>query len=215
MSVPSLRTSPKTCRASVLFLREPYIVGCCGYRFCRTCIQPIQKLTRKCPLCNSGFSCLPDRQLERILREKLVYCSNKSNGCFSEIVLGSLEDHLKTCPHQNVPCPYCKVLFKRSSNLSVVHYNECPMYPVPCPNGCGAKPFRKNLLKHIDYSCPNRVQECFFKYAGCNVQLTNKEMLCHVKEYESKHWHVTAAMIKELRDKNTALRRVAATGEHL
>ena len=89
-------------------LRDPYMVGCCGYRFCRTCIAPIQKKAQKCPLCKSSFTSLPDRQLERILNKKMVHCSNKAyNGCECEIPLGSLEEHLKDMsnPVQLLPEP--------------------------------------------------------------------------------------------------------------
>ena len=106
------------CSVCLHILREPYMVGCCGYRFCRACIQPIQQSTSVCPLCKLSFSSLPDKQLERILNDKLVYCSFKEDGCEWKDKLRALEEHLKTCGFKAVPCSYCSSLFQRLAIIS-------------------------------------------------------------------------------------------------
>ena len=46
---------------------------------------------------------MPDKQLERLLNEKLVYCSNKRHGCTWSGELGKLEhNHLL---NENPPAP--------------------------------------------------------------------------------------------------------------
>ena len=67
------------CSICLSILREPYIVQCCGNRFCRVCLVRLQagaatpKVT-PCPLCKQKIAAaIPDKQLERLLNEKHVY----------------------------------------------------------------------------------------------------------------------------------------------
>ena len=39
------------CSICLHTVREPHLVGCCGYRFCKTCIEPLLP-AKRCPLCN-------------------------------------------------------------------------------------------------------------------------------------------------------------------
>ena len=231
------------CFICLHILREPYLVGCCGYRFCRNCIEPIQKTTRRCPLCNNAFSTLPDRQLERVLKEALVYCSNRdgNSGCKWEGKLVDFEKHVKSCTWKKVQCPhchesftqynltkfhigscsqrkiactYCKTHQDTQSQLKAVHYAVCPMYPVPCPNNCGAKPFRKNIAKHVDDSCPLTVTECFFKHAGCDAQLTRRDMKQHADNL-AEHLAMSISKIMSLKNEVEGLEKELESKNHL
>jgi hypothetical protein len=87
----------------------------------------MKKALKKCPLCNKSFSSLPDKQLERILNEKVVYCANKSDGCDWKGKLAELEKHLDPkpspdkkiaaskdgCQFKRVECCVCKEMFYR------------------------------------------------------------------------------------------------------
>ena len=234
------------CPICLHVLREPYLVGCCGYRFCRACIEPIQKKrVHRCPLCNEGFSSLPDKQLERILNYKLVYCAHRGEGCEWEGKLVELDSHLtpddpsgKTgCPYEKTNCSYCEELFYRGIiedhkqvcplkpvvctfcekhkatpyKLRSQHYGECPMYPVPCPNGCAAKPFRKNIAKHVDDSCPLTIVECTLKVFGCDVKLARKDMPQH--EDVKEHMLLAAVTIKGLQEENSRLKEKVESQE--
>ena len=121
------------CSICLHILREPYLVGCCGYRFCRNCIEPIQKTTRRCPLCDNAFSTLPDRQLERVLKEALVYCSNRdgNSGCKWEGKLVDFEKHAKSCTWKKVQCPNCHESFTQY-NLTKFHIGICSQRKIVC-----------------------------------------------------------------------------------
>ena len=226
------------CPICLHVLREPYLVGCCGYRFCRACIEPIQKKRfNRCPLCKKGFSFLPDKQLERILNGKLVYCTHKSKGCEWQGKLVELDDHLthndtSSCLFEKSKCSYCTKLFYRGSirdheqgctskpvvcsycenheapihKMQSHHYGECPMYPVPCPNGCGEQPLRKDVVKHVDESCPLTILECPYQYSGfvCNVKMTRCDMPGHADM--ENHLCIAAKKIKELEEENASLK---------
>lgn len=222
------------CSVCLHVLREPYIVSCCGYRFCRGCIEKVLKTTRRCPLCTKGFSTLPDKHLERVLNDKNVYCVNKSSGCKWKGKLIGLEEHVGKCTWQKVSCPYCKETFTKYNYtkfhkdtcslwevqctyckncsasqpmLESVHYVVCPKYPVPCPNNCGVKPLRKNISTHVNDNCPLTVVDCLFQYAGCTVRLTRRQMQQHQGEENlSEHLVMTMSKIKELKDENSHLR---------
>lgn len=218
------------CSICLHVLREPYLVGCCGYRFCRTCIEPLQKKSRHCPLCKETFTSFPDKQLERILNEKLVYCPHKETGCKWEGKLAALEghlnpkpagsvagcyhhkemccphcntryffpDHLKTCPSKIVICTYCKGHADTALRVKSTHHNECPMYPVDCPNDCGAKPFRKDIHDHLDFVCPLTVVKCDLACAGCDAELRRKDMKEHLDSSSSEHLQMAKLKITAL-----------------
>ena len=44
------------CSICLHTVRDPYMVDCCGYRFCKDCIMPVYVAFKKCPLCNGAFS---------------------------------------------------------------------------------------------------------------------------------------------------------------
>ena len=219
------------CSVCLHILREPYMVGCCGYRFCRACIQPIQSSTGHCPLCNASFNSLPDKHLERILTESMVYCKYKEDGCTWKDKLRLLQEHLKVCSFWKVPCPYCTLLFQQSllkahkktcplrpvqckycnehsdtlANLEAKHYKACNMYPLPCPYNCGAKVCQKNKAKHAK-TCPKNLVSCDFRYAGCEVRLPETGMSKHLKEKVTEHHKAARKLIDELRKENLKLK---------
>ena len=226
------------CPICLHVLREPYLVSCCGCRFCRGCVEPVGK--ERCPVCNSPFSCLPDKQLERLLKEKSVYCTNKSDGCEWTGPLAELEGHLnqpgfdrESCDYKNgclftcAECFHCKELFFRyaakdheltcpfkkcsycethrdSAGGLLKHYEQCPMYPVPCPNDCGED--RMNLAKHIDSTCSLMVIKCPYKRIGCSVEMVRGDMAKHCANDD---FHLSLAMIwiNNLEEKNASLRQ--------
>lgn len=105
------------CSVCLHVLREPCLVSCCGYRFCRACIEPIQKgdgwsTGGKCPLCKESFTSLLDKQLARTLKGKAVYCTHKDTGCDWKGKLGLLDSHLSPstkegCKFVTIKCRDC------------------------------------------------------------------------------------------------------------
>ena len=219
------------CSICLLILREPYLVQCCGNRFCRACLERITKVVaiRKasCPLCKQTMTAaMPDKQLERTLKEKVVYCSNKASGCTWTGELGQLEDgHLKAnppqdqlmdgcpyvqllcpqckktevkrhamkshvlneCPRRMVVCTYCKKYRNTYDNIISVHHLVCPHVPEPCPKGCGAKPLRKNISKHLAHYCAKNPLPCPFHIVGCKKMLVGSRMEVHLQDGFASH----------------------------
>lgn len=219
------------CSICLLILREPFLVQCCGNRFCRACLERITKVVaiRKasCPLCKQTMTAaMPDKQLERTLKEKVVYCSNKASGCTWTGELGQLEEgHLKAnppqdqlmdgcpyvqllcpqckktevkrhamrshvqreCPRRMAVCTYCKKYRNTYDNIISVHHLVCPHVPKLCPKGCGAKPLRKNISKHLAHYCAKNPLPCPFHIVGCKKMLVGSRMEVHLRDGFASH----------------------------
>ena len=130
------------CPVCLLVLRDPYQATCCGYGFCRVCIERVKADNKPCPCCKrEGFDCFEDKGRSRSLNEYDVYCTNERQGCRWVGGLGKLEDHLNSkpsqdkqlegCPFTNVPCLHCSEPFQRSI-LEIHQNNECPKRPFSC-----------------------------------------------------------------------------------
>ena len=142
------------CPVCLSVLQDPYQVDCCGYRFCRLCIEQVVDEEAPCPCCKSEeFDTYEDRRLRRSLGGLKVCCSNKKRGCEWEGELDKLREHLNSdgmesgpgrasagaaekllnagCPFMELKCLYCSNLFQRSKLLE--HQNSlCPLRPTVC-----------------------------------------------------------------------------------
>ena len=105
------------CSICLHTVRDPYMVDCCGYRFCKGCIMPIYlKLARKCPLCNCTFSTVvPDKLLLRTLNERLVYCMHKEAGCDWTGKLIDPDQHLNAMPDLEKRMEGCSIQILKCS----------------------------------------------------------------------------------------------------
>lgn len=131
------------CPICLLILRTPHQVTCCGYSFCKSCIECVLKRRDACPLCNNtDFSTYSNIGLERSLREFKVYCSNRNEGCAWTGELGDLDDHLS--PNGR----------SRKSGMCGFIRTSCTF--------CGASIFYHSLDKHQTSECSLRPYSCAF-----------------------------------------------------
>ena len=89
-----------------------------------------------------------------------------------------------SCPQRPFSCDYCDDYISAYEDVVSNHWSVCRCYPVPCPNNCGVNPERQNVETHVNTECP---LTCDFRYTGCEVQLTRKDMLTHVAENLTTH----------------------------
>ena len=131
------------CPICLLVLRKPFQATCCGYSFCRTCIERIQTHQKACPTCNEGsFSAFPNKGLQRSLYTSFcVRCVHQKRGCQWTGELGELDGHLNLnpelggqlvgCAFAAVACTHCREYFQHCH----VHAHEkesCPQRPFSC-----------------------------------------------------------------------------------
>lgn len=84
------------CSICLSVLLEPYIVECCSNRFCKTCIESVALFRQPCPLCKcTSFQKIPDKHLQRLLKQRKVYCLLKDEGCAWTGEMDTLQKHLQ------------------------------------------------------------------------------------------------------------------------
>ena len=131
------------CSICHLFLREPHLISCCGQKICRQCLDPDNPEKKPCRLCGeSGFTYLPDRGLERSMKELEVRCTYKKDGCEWVGKLGELELHLNRGPDREN------------------QRQECQFVGVGCQYKCGEWFQRRHIAAHESKGCPKRPYTC-------------------------------------------------------
>ena len=131
------------CPVCLLVLKEPCLISCCGHKFCRECIERIEKDKKPCPLCNEpDFTFLRERGLERALKDLEVWCSYRKEGCEWKGKLGKLEEHLNQDPS--------------SEN----QLNGCQFVAVECTQKCGEWFQRRHITTHETQQCKKRPYSC-------------------------------------------------------
>ena len=130
------------CPVCLQILRDPYQVSCCGYSFCRACIERIKTTNKPCPTCKEEkFDTFRDKRLRRSLCGCVVFCNHKQEGCKWKGELGQLDNHLNLspqpdkqlegCEYSEIECIYCSELTKRC-NINVHQTDHCPKRPFSC-----------------------------------------------------------------------------------
>ena len=159
------------CSVCLCVLREPYLVDCCGYSFCRSCIETVKSENKPCPLCAVQFTtCIPDKRLQRTLNDFQVYCSHKGDGCEWVGSLGNLTQHLNAkplnedgrlsgCQLTSVECKHC---FDHIQRQDIVKHETtiCQQRPHSCEY-CNnyTSTFKDVTLNHFP-TCPDRPVTC-------------------------------------------------------
>ena len=219
------------CSICLHVLRDPHMVDCCGYRFCKHCIERVLSAFKSCPLCNHRLpTAIADKQLSRTLRQKEVRCTHKEEGCKWVGELSALDEHLDVtrrvdgcvfkfmrcsfcslmfrfdrigdhesdCPRKPVICEYCNIFQCLRHELSQ-HWENCGLYPIVCPKGCGARVTRISLDKHYRNWCPLSLVDCEFAYAGCEGKWHRKCMKAHLDEAVKDHLDLLTKMFSEMK----------------
>ena len=136
-----------------------------------------------------------------------------------------LDRHLKTeCDLRQYQCEYCgykdtyhNITGKghpsaHEANISVFispdllhydppHYDECPEFPLTCPNKCGAMSIkRKNMHSHHSW-CPQEPVQCPFAEAGCKEDLHRCQLEDHMTSSVQQHLLLVMNDYKRLKEK--------------
>lgn len=136
------------CPICLHVLREPFQATCCGYIYCRSCIERVRLASKPCPTCNStDFNIFPDKRLHKSLYSFKVWCSKRNKGCNWSGELRDLPAHLNDdptalarqshalrrigCDFVQVKCTMCDALVQRGSVTSH-EAKTCPFRPYMC-----------------------------------------------------------------------------------
>ena len=110
-----------------------------------------------------------------------------SNGCGVVMQRRLVEGHLKSeCELREVKCEYCNTTGSYQW-INSSHHEECPKYPVECPNHCEVGYVkREKISRHLE-ECPLAIVECPFAAVGCESVVRRKEEMEHVMGSVGQH----------------------------
>ena len=195
------------------------------------------------------FTTIPNKQADRIIRGLHVYCSNKDKGCEWQGEVNAITGHISSsngcqfhevnclndcgtayqrqyltshveteCPRRKVNCQYCHDTGEHQF-IEGQHKEECPKFPLPCPNECGVDNIpRDGVREHTDI-CPLQLIQCKYHIIGCEVIMARKDQSKHNKEMIEEHLSLSVselAATKETNEKqNQTFRELLASNKIL
>ena len=143
----------------------------------------------------------------RSLEEHLVKDIDNKRGCpFTEVQCSNrcgvvmqrrlVEGHLKSeCELREVKCEYCNTTGSYQW-INSSHHEECPKYPVECPNHCEVGHVRREEIDGHLEECPLAITKCLF---GCEDTLVRRNATEHMKEAVSLHMEHILKCIEQLK----------------
>ena len=186
------------CPVCLLVLCEPYQVTCCGYSYCKVCIERVKADKEPCPCCKNDFDDFPNKGLQQSLSGFKVFCSHRKEGCQWIGEFGQLESHLNVnsshhhqlegCAHAEVRCQYCFKLYKRSQVLA--HQSDfCPLRPFTCQH-C------KMFHSHYEDVVSNHMPRCGCCPVGCPNECGATVLLRDVERHISDDCPLTVITVQ-------------------
>ena len=161
------------CPVCLQILRDPYQTTCCGYVFCKQCIDCVERDNKPCPCCNKkDFKKFEDKRLKKSLYDFQVLCPNTKQGCEWVGELREVDNHLNLnptpqnqlqgCQLSEIKCCHCSELFQRS-NIEDHQNNTCLKRPFSCE-------YCQDFNSRYDSVVHDHWPVCDY----CPVQCTNK-----------------------------------------
>jgi len=150
-----------------------------------------------CP--NKQLGCMWTGELRSMEKHLDRNANTNSNGCpFTELECNNncglviqhrlLEHHLKSdCKLRQVNCKYCNITGNHQWITGVHQQEECPKYPVECPNHCETGYIkREDITRHLE-GCPLALVECPLNILGCKSVIRRDCRLQHMEETAEQH----------------------------
>ena len=203
------------CTICFLPSKQPYLSECCGHTFCKSCLEGSKKFSNICPMCRSEyFKAIFNKQADRVIRSLHVFCTNKIQGCEWQGEINNISNHLGNCLFQIVHCPNDCGEFLQRQYLTIhvetecpcrrincqycngvgeyqfiegQHKEECPKFPIECPNKCEIKSICRDEVEEHREICPLEIVQCDYHAVGCRVKIARKDINTHKQETMEEH----------------------------
>ena len=221
--------------------REPHLSVCCGYTFCKTCLEGAKQadsvddeIKNACPICRKkNFTTVLNKQNERAIKNLHVFCTNKDKGCDWQGEMSRITDHLANsdgcqfeetncsnecglslqrqclskhvdteCPRSQIICQYCNTAIGERQFINGQHHKEqCPKFPLPCPNKCEVGTVLRENIKTHRAECPLEMIHCEYYEMGCEDSMARKDQVKHYKEEMENHLSLMKSEYLHTKDK--------------
>ena len=126
-----------------------------------------------------------------------------SNECGVVMQRRLIEGHLKSeCKLRKVKCEYCNT----TGSYQVInssHQEECPKYPVECPNRCEVGHVRREEMSGHLEECPLAITKCLFGCEGVLRAHTTE----HMKQAMTSHMEQMLKSIEQLKSTKESLEK--------
>ena len=178
------------------------------------------------------FVTVPNLQTDRIIRSLHVYCSNKNEGCEWQGEINAIASHLSNsdgcqfhevnclnecgtayqrqyltshveteCPRRKVNCQYCHDTGEHRF-IEGQHKEECPKFPLQCPNNCKIDIIPRDRVREHINNCPLQIVQCKYHIVGCEVTMARKDQKNHNKEMMEEHLSLSVTELAATKEKN-------------
>ena len=205
------------CGICTKVLHDPHLTECCGKHFCGSCLQDWLKKQMCPHCRHEKFNLVFNKALKREINELEIRCTKQGLGCQWTGELSTLQTHLdsdkgcryvevqcsskcgakmkrkelkahleRQCPLRKIQCQYCHYE-DTYQTITSKHYDECPHYPLPCPNKCGTTGIQRADMDDHRSRCELEPVECEYYEAGCKVDLVRKDFNSHMSENKQIH----------------------------
>ena len=217
------------CSICTNVLTDPLLVECCGQLFCEECLIKWLQKQKTCPHCRKkNFNFIKDLRMKRLINGSKIYCPNRFKGCEKIITVGECSTHLETClfvevpctnncgvkmlrkelqnhtanecPKRKVNCQYCNEEGMYKDITAQGHIDECPSFPLDCPNNCGHDNIQRKDLSDHQKECPCKLAKCPFFEAGCKQEIPQNKLATHKTSNTENHLELMMTNLKETKD---------------
>ena len=110
-----------------------------------------------------------------------------SDLCKVKILRNALNNHTNNvCQYRQFRCEHCGY---QSTYLVITteHYDQCPDYPVLCPNNCSKQTHPRGQLDAHLTLCPEQEVDCTFSEMGCKEKLKRRQLQQHLTTNSLQH----------------------------
>lgn len=152
--------------------------------------QVCPKLPLPCPnKCNEKS--IPREDISKHRKDCPLEVVSCSNSCGKDMARQDLTNHVKNqCPRRKVSCQLCDTTGEYQF-IEHQHKDQCPKFPLVCPNKCNATTIlRKNMKAHRKV-CPLEIIQCEFQGVGCETTLVRRDYKKHYQDKIMEHLLLT------------------------
>ena len=163
-------------------------------------VDQCSKLPLPCP-----NSCGVDTILREDMEAHKATCPLEEiecpNDCGKVLQRQSMSNHIEVeCLRRKVDCQYCQ-LSGEYQFIEGQHKEECPKFPINCPNKCEVGSIPREAIVAHRQECPLEVIECKYYSIGCRNTMARKDWCKHEKEKMEEHLHLTSNGLSECQTK--------------